>query len=168
MRLLLGGRGNSFIGLLACRDKPIVGWGPWARDENGYAEEFISKYGTQSDVEDLMRRSAQLSSLRLLSCHSVLTEFWVWYGISGLIMALYILFVVIRFLKQDVAAVPQWFGWIACGIPGLLWNFLFNPLAERFGLPLFVVACLMARAVRKGSFRLPVDMIREIEKVERS
>ena len=168
MRLLIGGRGDSFIGLLACRDKPIIGWGPWARDENGYAEEFISKYGTISDVQDLMRRRAQLSSWRLLSCHSVLTEFWAWYGISGLLFVLYILFVVIRFLKHDVAAVPQWFGWLACGVPGMLWNFFFNPLAERFGLPLFVVACLMARAVRKGSFRLPIDMLREIAKAERS
>lgn len=170
-RLILGGRGDSFIGLLACRDKPIIGWGPWAMDENGYAEEFIEKYGTLEDVEEMIRmrewRAKYGITTRLLSCHAYITEFWAWYGIFGLIFWLYVLFVLLRYLKQDVVAVPQWYAWLACSVPGLLWGIFFSPLSDRFGIPLFVVACLMARAVRKGQFRLPPEMIREIEKSER-
>ena len=171
-RLILGGRGTSFIGLLACRDKPIIGWGPWAMDENGYAEEFITKYGTLEDVQEMVstlewQRSHGVTS-RMLSCHAYITEFWAWYGIWGLVFWLYIIFVLLRYLKQDVAAVPQWYAWLACSIPGMFWGIFFSPFADRVGIPLFIVACLMARAVRKGRFQLPVEMMHEMEKTERT
>ena len=171
-RLILGGRGESFIGLLACRDKPIIGWGPWAMDENGYAEEFITKYGTMEDVLAMISalewQKKYGSTVKMLSCHAYITEFWAWYGISGLIFILYIIFVLLRYLKQDVATVPQWYAWLACSLPGIFWGIFFSPFSDRFGLPMTVVACLMVRAVRKGQFMLPAEMIREIEHAERS
>lgn len=165
-RLILGGRGESFIGLLACRDKPIVGWGPWAKDENGYAAEFITRFGTREDVDKYQEIMAWRSRVgiydRLLSCHAYITEFWVFYGIWGLLFWLYVIFVLLRYLKQDVAAVPQWYGWLACSIPGMFWGIFFSPFADRVGIILFIVACLMARAVRRGRFQLPVEMQKEI------
>ena len=82
-------------------------------------------------------------------------------------MWLYVLYVFLRFLKQDCAAVPQWFFWLACGIPGTIWHIFFSPLGERTGIPFLVVACLMERAVRKGTFKLPDAMEREIWEAER-
>ena len=173
MRLLLGGRTESFVGLLACRDKPIVGWGPWAMDEKGYYDEFVDKFGTyddwvQRDKLKLLYGQRGMYWKRRLPCHAWITQFWAWYGIFGLIFMLYILFVTVRFLKQDVAVVPQWFGWLACTVPLILWDFFFSPFKDRVGLSLYIVACLMARAVRKGKFQLPWEMIDEIEKSERS
>lgn len=169
-RLILGGRGESFIGLLACRDKPIIGWGPWAKDENGYAEEFVTKYGTWDDVRNIIKGREWRMKIgypdTMLHCHAYITEFWAWYGIPGLAFWVYVIFVLIRYLRQDVYAVPQWFAWLACSIPGLFWGIFFSPFSDRFGIPLFVVACLMARAVRLGRFILPIEMNREIEKVE--
>ena len=170
-RLILGGRGDSFIGLLACRDKPIVGWGPWPNDLNNYTEEFLERFGTQEDIvsltNDYERRLQMKTSGRYgLSCHAYITEFWAWYGIFGLIFILYAIFVQIRYLKQYVSAVPQWYGWVACVIPGTFWAIFFSPYADRVGFPLLITACLMARAVRRGRVRLPFDMIREIEKAE--
>ena len=166
-RLILGGRGESFIGLLACRDKPIVGWGPWAKDENGYAAEFITRFGTREDADKYQEIMAWRSRLgiydRLLSCHAYITEFWVFYGIWGLLFWLYVIFVLLRYLKQDVAAVPQWYGWLACSIPGMFWGIFFSPFSDRFGIILFIVACLMARAVRLGRFQLPIEMQKEIK-----
>lgn len=170
-RLILGGRGDSFVGLLACRDKPIVGWGPWAWDKNGYAEEFIAEYGTLEDLKrmndlKILQIRAGITD-RLIPFHSHITELWLWYGIFGLIFILYIIYILFRYLKQDVSAVPQWFAWLTCSMPGIFWAIFFSPLNERFGLPLFVVACLMARAVRLGTYQLPYEMIVEIEKAER-
>lgn len=170
MRLLLGGRADAFIGLLAARDKPIIGWGPWAQDDSGYyRKEFLSKYGTLEDYEEFLKyeRGGYLNmKLNLISCHSHITEFWVWFGISGLIFILYILFVLIRFLKDDVYAVPQWFAWLAGGLPSVVWHIFFSPFAHRVAFPMMIVACLMARAVRKGTFQLPFDMIKEVEEGE--
>lgn len=165
-RLLLGGRGESFIGLLACRDKPIIGWGPWTNDEGGYIEEFMRRFGTQEDYDAFMGVMAWNLRFghvtRWLPCHSYISEFWAWYGIFGLLFWFYVIFVLLRYLKQDVAAVPQWYAWLACSIPGMLWGIFFSPLSDRFGVPLFVVACLMARAVRQCRFQLPAEMIQQI------
>ena len=169
-KLLLGGRMEAFCGLIACIDKPIVGFGPWAMDNDGYIGEFLEKYGTYEDTENYYKnmewRLAHGYTQRMIPAHAYITEFWLWYGIFGLIFWLYIIFVFLRYLKQDCWAVPQWFMWIAGGIPGYFWGIFFSPWSARVGGIVFVVACLMARAVRMGAQRLPDYMEEEIFKVE--
>ena len=169
-KLLLGGRMESFCGLIACVDKPIVGFGPWALDEKGYIGEFLSKYGTYEDLVSYNESVAWNMSLgrvsRMIPCHAYITEFWLWYGIFGLLFWLYVVFVLLRYLKEDCWAVPQWFVWIAASIPGYFWGIFFSPWSDRVGGILFVVACLMARAVRMRRQELPCYMIEEIRKCE--
>jgi hypothetical protein len=169
-KLLLGGRMDSFCGLIACIDKPIVGFGPWAMDENGYEAEFLLKYGTYEDVETFKRneewKMARGGVAGLIPCHAYITEFWLWYGIFGLLFWLYVVFVLIRYLKHDCWVVPQWFMWIAASVPGYFWGIFFSPWANRVGGIFFVVACLMARAVRQGRQKMPDYMIEEIIKLE--
>ena len=164
MGLLLGGRMESFCGLIACVDKPIVGFGPWAEDRDGYAEEFLIKYGKAEDVEAMMRwqQGGPTGRRYMIPCHAYITEFWLWYGIFGLLFWLYVVFVLLRYLKEDCWAVPQWFGWLACAIPGYCWGIFFSPFGNRFSPLLFVVACLMARSVRLGRFQLSREMQEEI------
>ena len=171
--LLMGGRMESFCGLIACVDKPIIGFGPWARDENGYVEEFLSKYANMEDYIGYLRTMEYYAQHgirpeRLIPCHAYITEFWLWYGIFGLIFWLYVIFVLLRYLRQDCWAVPQWYMWLAASIPGYCWGIFFSPWSSRVSGVLFVVACLMVRAVRKGSFLLPEEMIIEMSKAERS
>lgn len=165
-RLLLGGRGEAFVGLLGCRDRPIVGFGPWAMDTRGYIEEFVNKYGTERDIDNFYneseRNASKYNGYRLIPCHSHITECWLWFGISGLLFWVYYVFIVLRYLKEDCFAVPQWFGWLACSIPEILWNIVFNPMSSRFLYPMIGVAFLYARAVRMGTFVLPPDMINEM------
>lgn len=153
--LLIGGRADSFVGLLACMDKPIVGWGPWAMDEAGYYEEFLKKYGDEEDFQQyLANRRANSYKLWLIPCHSHLAMFWLWYGMFGLIFIVYSIFIVIRYTKQDIWVIPQWYSWVGCAVPGFFWAMFFSPFAARFTFPLFVVACLMTRAARIGNWRI--------------
>ena len=165
LKLLLSGRAESFAGLLACLDKPIVGWGPWAMDTKGYWLEFLHRYGDPDDYK-VYYESEMLHGSGMIPCHSHITECWLWYGIFGLILWLYVLYVFVRFLKQDCAAVPQWFFWVACSIPGMAWHIFFSPLGSRLTVPFIVVACLMERAARKGTFKLPASMELEIWEAE--
>ncbi len=163
--LLLGGRMESFCGLIACVDNPIVGFGPWALDEGGYVEEFLSRYATLEDYLDYLRqldyyRKTGMSKINLIPCHAYITEFWLWYGISGLLFWLYVIFVLLRYLRQDCWAVPQWYMWLAASIPGYAWGIFFSPWANRVNGIMFIVACLMVRAVRMGRQQIPVDMVR--------
>lgn len=169
-KLLLGGRMESFCGLIACIDKPIVGFGPWAMDNDGYIAEFLDKYGTYEDsvnyYKSMESNLARGKMVRMIPAHAYITEFWLWYGIFGLLFWLYVIFVLARYLRQDCWAVPQWFMWIAASIPGYLWGVFFSPWSDRIGGIVFVVACLMARAVRMGVQPLPDYMEEELFKME--
>ncbi len=167
MALLLGGRMESFCGLLACRDKPILGFGPWPMDTKGYRAEFLAKYGDAEDYLKFMQSQERTGRVKLIPCHAYLTEFWCWYGIMGLVFWLYVLFVFARYLRQDCYAVPQWYMWLAAGIPGYSWGIFFSPWTGRVGGILFVVAVLMVRAVRKGRQPLPLEMQEGIFKQEK-
>lgn len=170
MALLLGGRMESFCGLIACVDNPIIGFGPWAMDNDGYTGEFLEKYGTYEDVSNYYKsvewNLAHRRTQHMIPCHAYITEFWCWYGIFGLLFWVYVIFVFIRYLRQDCWAVPQWFMWIAASIPGYLWGIFFSPWMDRVGGVVFIIACLMARAVRMGAQQLPYYMEEEIMKVE--
>lgn len=171
MALLLGGRMESFAGLLACVDKPIVGFGPWPMDEIGYTEEFLRRFGNEEDYERYVSVQAAYASrgvrmFKLIPGHSYITGFWLIYGISGLLFWLYVIFILLRYLKQDCWAVPQWYFWLAAAIPGMFWNIFFSPFGDRFGSMVFIVAILLTRAVRTGRQPLPREMIEEIVRLE--
>lgn len=169
MALLMGGRMESFCGLIACVDKPIIGFGPWAEDRFGYEGEFLRRYGADEDYAAYLKRASdwQIRKLNLIPCHSVITELWLWYGMFGLLFCLYIVFAICRYIKMDCWVVPQWYFWLAALSPGFFWDLCFNPLSRRDYLTLFVVACLLVRAVRKGRQQLPVAMVEEINRNER-
>lgn len=162
--LLLGGRMESFCGLIACVDKPLLGFGPWAQDTQGYREHFMREYGNDEDYQAYIlhqERAASLGFARLIPAHAYITMFWLWYGLAGLVFWLYVAFVMLRYLKQDCWTMPQWYGWLAAGIPAYLWSIFFNPFAHRFTAILFVVGLLVVRAIRQNRFQLPIDMLIE-------
>lgn len=164
--LLITGRAQSFAGLFSCVERPIVGWGPWALDYNGNNARFIYRYGSDDDIRDLEYRN----SLRLkygfhrsglISTHSTVVQFWVWFGLLGLLFVGYITWCVIRFVKMDLAVIPRWYGWIALMLPSFFWDLFFSPYSDRLLYSLLIVACLYARAVRKGRVMLPAYMFAE-------
>ena len=169
-KLILGGRGDSLGGLLACVDRPIIGYGPWAEDKWGYNMEFLRRFGEPEDYDDYVRMQSvkeRDGRYPLFMGHSYITQFWLWYGMFGLLIWLYVLFVLVRYLKQDCWAVPQWYMWLAAGVPAYCWAVFFSPFGgDRIMNIMFVVACLLARAVRKGRMMLPFDMQMEILKAE--
>jgi hypothetical protein len=173
LQLVIGGRAASFVGLLAVVDKPIFGFGPWAVDDKGYYEAFYSRYASAEDYEELLRINITLykaglsRSYGLIECHACWLQFWVWYGLVGMIFWLYVIFVLFRYLRQDCWVVPQWFFWLGASAPGVLWMIFFSPYTTRVLMPIMLVGYLMARAIRYGRVCMPVEMIKEIEATER-
>ena len=172
MKLLLSGRMESFCGLIYCADHPFAGAGPWARDREGYIGEFLRKYAAPEDF-DSYKIACEVAHHNgyytepLIPCHSMVTQCWLWFGLPGLLFSMAVLFVLVRFLKQDAWVVPQWYMWLVCSLPAFFWNFFFSPIGDRASFSMFIVGCILARAVRKGVVRLPAEMLFEIEKSER-
>lgn len=167
--LLLGGRMESFCGLIACVAKPVIGFGPWPMDECGYTSEFLRRFGNVEDYEyylQVTQGNARKSggwARHLIPAHSMIVQFWLWYGIFGLLFWIYVIYSLLRYLKQDCWSVPQWYFWLAAMTPGMMWNIFFSPFGDRMGMMFFLVAVLLVRAVRKGRLQLPNNMFLEIK-----
>lgn len=171
VNLIVGGRASSFMGFLAIADSPILGKGYWAQDVDGYNDEFIRRFGDPDDYSELQRNRAYAMAKgvyrdHLIECHSHITSFWLWYGFVGLCFWLYVMYVMFRYIRQDAYVIPQWFFWLAAGMPGMLWAILFSPFHGRIDIALYVCGMLFCRAVRLGRCQLPQKMIAQIEKVE--
>ena len=170
MSLLIGGRAESIIGIYACFHHPIFGFGLDGYDPHGYVGEFLEKYGTEEDIENYKLTAQRLATIGLrvedggIPTHTYVGAFWTYYGIFGLVYWVYFIFVTIRYVKDDAYAVPQWYAWVACSLPGVYWDVFFSPVASRIGMPMIAVACLYARAIRLKKRSLPLAMVREIQR----
>jgi hypothetical protein len=160
--LIMGGRAEVGVCMLACRDKPILGHGPWAMDTHGYWGEYLSKYGIEEDYVRYMQTSTMTTGGNIIPTHSVLFGAWVWYGIWGAVLWLYVLWLLFSHLRRTIHVIPQWFGYFAIAIPGVVWDIFFSPFGGRFVILLLVTCVLLARAVARGSIVIPYEMQQEI------
>ena len=168
LQILMAGRGEFFVGLTACLNRPLVGYGPWAIDKDGIYEEWLNKYGDQEDLEnyykylEYVRKSSGISQYHLIPAHSVIISFWLSYGIMGFVLWVYILYRIWYYLRHDMDAVPHLLGYLAGWIPMYLWNIFFSPFGGRLEYGAFLSALLLCSAVKKGVILLPDRMIRDI------
>lgn len=161
LHLIMSGRVEFFAGVYAACKHPIVGYGPWPIDVDGIYYEFVEKYGDVEDFERFDRdRQDRFRSGRYmwLPSHSIIVEFWQWFGIFGLILWLYIVWNIYLYLRRYMTAVPQWFGFLALYAPTAIWHIFFSPFGGRMFWSLFVVTLFLSRAVAEGRLRLPPYM----------
>ena len=168
--LLMGGRSEFFIGLIAAIDKPIYGHGPWPVDHKGYAEEFLRDYGDMEDYRKLEDWNRYLvntygrKSLRVIPCHSMIVGGWLFHGILGFPFWIYILCKMFILLKRYIDVVPQWFGYYAVTIPALTWGIFFSGYGARMSTCFFITVMLLSFAAGKGKILLPKETLLLIEK----
>ena len=162
INLIMGGRAEVGVCLLACRDKPILGHGPWAMDTHGYWGEYLAKFGVEEDYIRYMQSSMLTTGGNIIPTHSILLGAWVWYGVLGALLWVYVLWLLFVHLRKTIFVIPQWFGYFAVSVPGVVWDIFFSPFGNRFGLLLLVTCVLLARAVSRGAISLPYEMQCEI------
>ena len=161
-RMLVSGRMEFFVGMMAAVDKPIVGYGPKAEDVKGYYEQFLRDYGAQEDYEEYMRNLAASMKeglvYRVIPTHSHIMCSWVEDGIFGLAFWLYVLMIIYKCLRVYSSSIPQWFGYFCCVLPALVWDIFFSPFGSRVGTTLALVCVLLAKAVHERRIDLPIEM----------
>lgn len=160
LRLLMGGRVEFFIGMRAAFDKPIIGYGVLPCDTKGYIQEFYTKYGDEQDLRNYMQSLLRNGSYveHVIPTHSYIAGSWVFCGISGLVLWIYVLRLCYMFFRKWITAIPEWFGYFAMGIPIFVWDIFFSPITNRM-LPAFMItALLLAKAVYERRVMLPLDM----------
>ena len=156
LNLLRGGRGEFFVGLSACFEKPIIGYGPWARDKEGVVYRYIQEHGSDSSLEDY-NRALKYGITPGIPSHSHVITFWLWFGVLGLICQLYTGWLYFTTLKNRMHVVPELYGYFAFMLPSITWAWLFSPFGGRTGTTLLMVLCLFVRAIEKGQFAFVSD-----------
>lgn len=133
--LLLGGRSESLVSLVAIRDKPILGHGSWA-----YDEKYMTLYRVLLEQRGLL---ANLSSdASRIPAHSVLLGSWVENGIGGAIFWVVVAIMGLKAVVQGVLG-PKPADFLLClAIVTLLWDIPFSPFGaeRRVVLPIFIAA----------------------------
>lgn len=148
-KLILSGRSDFFVSLLAALDRPVLGWGSHAIDYNDYYGDFLRRYG---DVEDVQRYEYALrtnNGLHLLPMHSHVTGFWAWHGIMGLVFWIYALWLIFMTLVKRMGVYPPYFGYLAMVIPIMSWHILFSPFGMRIDKALLLVICVIVRNIQQ-------------------
>ena len=171
LKLLMAGRMELFCCLGACIDRPIFGFGPKAEDTDGYVPRYLAKYGAEEDYITYMNRIENMARqglyvYRPLPVHSFIAMFWVYYGIVGLIIWMYVLWLIFNYFRQYASAVPQWYGYISLFSPFVVWDIFFSPYGGRLSVPMLIVCILYARAIYERKLLLPLCMELEARKYE--
>ena len=173
LALLMSGRGEFFVGLMAAFDEPFWGHGPWPLDTKGYYRDFLRDYGDYDDYrryEDYQNYLAMASGsfgYHALPVHSMIIGNWVFFGILGFPYWIYILLRIIYLLRRYIDAIPQWFGYLSFIIPSLLWNIFFSPFGARMSMGVSITAIMMAIAVGEKRILLPESMYWEAMKYDK-
>lgn len=168
LKLLMAGRGQFFMGGYAAIHSPLIGFGPAASDKDGYAMEFLRKYGDADAYADYLKsfdsKIDLFGRIPAIPAHSALISFWLWYGLPGLIFWFYIFYLFWEYLRKTMPAIPQWFCMFATSIPSLCWHIFFSGYDNRVQFAATCTCLLLCRAVHKGRIMLPPAMYREIQK----
>lgn len=153
INLLMNGRSEFFIDIIAAMDRPLFGHGSWALDYNGYADDFVMKYGTDMDRAMISNQRDEVG-LHIIPFHSHIATYLMWHGFLSLFFWLYIMLNAWTLFRKNLSVVPSMFGYFALAIPKFFWDCLFSPFGVRTGECLLYILILMvnkqAKVLRLG------------------
>ena len=154
LEMLMRGRGEFFISLLAALDKPFLGHGSHARDTKGYVMDYLVKYGADYETIKRVEEREKLYGVRTIPAHSHITCYWLWAGIPGLLPWIYILYLFYVTLIKRSYVYPSYFGYFAFMIPNELWAIFFSPYGGRVNMGFLIAACLVVQTMQRERERL--------------
>lgn len=148
--IFYGGRTDVYVGLSQVRENPIFGQGSYAK---------ISSSNRQEIITEVVRNNPNAYPLlftfkdgKLIPIHSVLLQFWVWYGIIGALPWLWYLYTITWTLRVNIKT-GKGIGLVNSYLLTLaVWDILFSPFGadRRFMLPLILIALIKSNFDSKG------------------
>lgn len=144
--ILMGGRTQFFAGIYVVLKKPFLGYGPWAADTGSAEEGFYQKYALQEVYDGYLyaqQKRLEEGHLGILGGHSHMIAFWTWYGIFGLFLWIYVLAQTYKLFKDNIDAMPVFFGFICAFAPMEVWNIFFSPFGARMQAAAFITVVIL-------------------------
>lgn len=123
--LLLGGREAFVSGIIAAFDSPVIGYGSWPLDNEGFYLRACELSGRDPDP------NFYKLGYPLIPTHSHVMCAWVENGIGGLFFWSYVIFFYIRQILRPVVDEKRLGLYLAVAVLSLVWHILFSPMAGR-------------------------------------
>lgn len=129
VHLLLSGRTEVYVGMMAALDKPLFGHGSWAPDPGGkYNLVAFKMHGEEERLEILMATGKDF----YIPSHSVIMGTWMSAGVGALLAIVYIIVLLYkclgRLLRSRLVRDSPYFPIVVWYTISPLWTFMFSPL----------------------------------------
>lgn len=147
INLLMTGRSETIVAMIAVSDKPIFGHGSWAPDPGGKYTLMAYQMHGNEDRFDLKVESG--TGQFIIPSHSVLIGIWMTAGVGGFILMVYIIILLYRRAFKLVKAYnfqknPS-FPILLFFITNGAWIFMFSPLPHiKQSLPIIIAFIIVS------------------------
>jgi hypothetical protein len=123
--LLLGGRSESLVSISAFLERPLLGYGSWAKDRTGeFNRDYVS---IKEDLGYGMNGDQELGNVdALIPTHSFLLGALVWCGIVGGLFWVFMLYQILNRFVLLARRLPFYFVY---GTVMMIWDIWFSPFA---------------------------------------
>jgi hypothetical protein len=148
--LLIGGREAVIAGMIAAFESPLIGYGSWPLDREGFYLRACELSGHDADP------NFYRLGYPLIPTHSHVMCAWVENGIGGLLFWTYVIWFYVRQILRPVADEKHLGLYLAVAVFSLVWHILFSPMAGRIDQS--VVIALVAN----DAYGLTVDSARTL------
>jgi len=148
--VLLASRANFIGGLLAVKDSPIIGYGSWPIDSEGYMIEAFQIAG----VDEVYIKQLRMGYNRIPS-HSMLLEAWVEHGLLAMIFWVIVCVVLVRAIGAGALQDREWGLVNSLVIIWMIWNLLFSPLGNRIFTVVMILVLVLASEHRLSGAVVP-------------
>ena len=132
---MASGRGDFIQSLYLVSQKPIMGYGSYAKDNNQLLEDYYKSNG-------MIYNSSKLHD-KMLPGHSYLMGSWVYSGILGFIFWIYIIFQIVKYSREGLLYDTQLVGINTLLTFATLWNIFFSPFADRLNFLFYIIMVIL-------------------------
>ena len=132
---LASGRVDFVMSLLLIRDNPLVGYGSYAKDKDGFRDRYLYEHGYA------VRKA---KGEELLPGHSYILGAWVYAGVLGVFFFVFALRQIWSMLSGgSMLHEPALAALLLYVSLQYAWNILFSPFADRFPYLMFLIPVLV-------------------------
>jgi len=127
INIILAGRTEVFISVVAITDSPFIGHGSWATSKKYYKMYLImlKKMGKDINWENALSKERYL-----IPAHSMLLSAWVYHGFIGSLFWFYILFLSLKSLSIGMVGKKQLQLRDMVIVVILIWDIFFSPFGQ--------------------------------------
>jgi len=125
--LVLGARPDVMGGLLAVKESPLLGYGSWAKDKQGFFLEAIHILG----LDRWGYTNPEYGLTGRIPSHSYLLEAWTEHGLLAIGFWLFSLLLIIRVFSDGLSRAGELLPVLSIQFLVLLWNIFFSPTGSR-------------------------------------